>query len=147
MGQSLALAQGQGLGGRLEGARQGVVVDGLAARPRGRQRQREVADGDALKVPELAVLQRVSSMKLHLGEHQTDVWEQPWPLARWQRARTGDLRLVDHLMHLVRWLWRRIRRGCRSGGGVVLFAHSSDSSQAHWDSAGTAAWSHTARSG
>jgi hypothetical protein len=56
VGEWLVLAQGQRLGGRLEGAGQGVVIDGLAASARGRQCQGEVAEGEALEVAQLAVL-------------------------------------------------------------------------------------------
>jgi len=61
MRQTFALPQRQGLGGRLQCARQGVIVNCFSARPRGARGKREVADSDALEVPELAVLSQSAS--------------------------------------------------------------------------------------
>jgi hypothetical protein len=62
MCQTLAFPQSQCLGGRFECARQCVIVDGLPARSLGVRRKCEVADSDALEVPELAVLSQSALM-------------------------------------------------------------------------------------
>jgi len=61
MGQASALPQRQRLGGRLEGARYGFIVNGAAARLWGSRGKREVADGDALEVAQLAILVHIVS--------------------------------------------------------------------------------------
>jgi hypothetical protein len=56
MRQTLAFPQRECLRRRLESARNSFIVKRLSARFRGSRRQREIADSDALEVPELAVL-------------------------------------------------------------------------------------------
>jgi hypothetical protein len=71
MTQASALAQRHSLCGRFEGARYRIVVNGLAAGPRRCGYKGEVADGDALEMPELPVLGVVSSGALRDAESPT----------------------------------------------------------------------------
>lgn len=62
MDQTFLFPQRQELRGRLQAMRDGVVVEGLAAGPRGSGRgEREVAEGDREQVSELAVLHTLST--------------------------------------------------------------------------------------
>lgn len=61
MRKAFALTHRQRLRRRLEGAWNCFIVDGLAARSRGARGKCKVADGDALEVPELAILSRLAS--------------------------------------------------------------------------------------
>ena len=63
MGQASAFPQRQRLCGRLEGAWYGFIVNGAAARLWGRRGKREVADGDALEVAQLAILVHIVSVE------------------------------------------------------------------------------------
>lgn len=85
--QGLGLAQGQGFGGRLEGARERIVVNCLAARSRGAEREGQVADGNALEMSQLAILPKVSNRRCN--GHETYIRQQPGPLARrrWELRR------------------------------------------------------------
>lgn len=86
MGQASALSQCQRLGGRLEGAWYGFIVNGAAARLWGSRGKREVADGDALEVAQLAILVHTVS-----GEGKADGREGRTYGSSHGRSRGGDL--------------------------------------------------------
>jgi len=83
MRQAPALSQSQRLGGRLERTRYGFIVDGPPARLWGRQAKREVADGDALEVSELAVLADYQRLQ-PLYSRRAYICKQPRALTWWR---------------------------------------------------------------
>jgi hypothetical protein len=98
MGQPLALSHRQRLGGRLQRARHRFIINRLPARSRGRRDERQVPDGDALEVPQLAVLSQLASANSSGLAISTHIGQQPGPLSWWGNfGRAGCVRLLSHV--------------------------------------------------
>lgn len=98
MRKTFAFPQCQRLGGRFEGAWNGFVINGFPTRSERSGRKRQVADGDALEVSELAILFQGLDLR-HDWATIAYIWQEPWPLAGNPRCKlAGGLRLivVDH---------------------------------------------------
>ena len=116
MCQAFAFSLRQSLGGRLERAGDCFIVDRLAARSRGGRSKRQIADGDALKMPELAILAWVL-VAARIGLSSTYIWQQPGPLAGQRRlGLAGSLGLLM-TGHVTSRVWQRaVEMGARSVG-------------------------------
>jgi hypothetical protein len=68
MRQAFAFSHGQRLGGRLERTWNGFIVNRFSARSRWTRGQGQVANGDALEMPELAILPRSASRHVVPGD-------------------------------------------------------------------------------